>query len=346
MKTKLTYSRLSTRRMCPRKDYYQYELCIRREEVATPLRMGKAFAIGKELWRKNHTDAVDEACMLYDDVPHWADPYEWEIECETVRNLLLGYIWRYKNDDMEFIAVEQEFTMPLVNPATGGTSQTFVLAGKIDGIVQLPDNRVAVYEDKTTSADITDGSDYWLQRRYDGQISQYVVGARYLGHNISTVIYDVTRKPTIKPKSIPLLDVAGDKVVLDANNNRILNANGKPRQTGSTKDGYVLQTRPETPKKWGKRLLDDITERPDWYFARHEIPRLEADLEEFQSEVWQQGKLLLESRNHGWWFRNVSPMTCKYCEYANPCLGGVDINLEHVPSGYEIIEKVNPELSE
>ncbi len=357
----LTYSRLSTRRLCPKQDYYKYEIGLRRESVASALRMGGAFALGKELWRKHcgdddaATSAINDATEGYLTVPQWADSYDWEIECETVRAMLAGYFWRYADDVMQFLGIEESFAMPLVNPASGRSSQTFMLAGKIDGVIKMPDGRIAVYEDKTTSANIDDDSDYWLRLRYDGQISQYVLGARYLGYDASLVLYDVTRKPTIKPRSVPVLDENGMKIVRDSVGERVFRENikkngepgahhGEPIQSASKDKGHTLATRRESPEEWGERLLADIGARPKWYFARREIPRLEGDLEEFRAEIWQQSQLLRECRKNNWWFRNVAFNTCGHCEYKHLCLNGIEVDPRHPPTGFVVMDDVHPEL--
>jgi len=41
----------------------------------------------------------------------------------------------------------------------------------------------------------------------DGQINQYVLGARAIGHDVSTVLYDATRKPTIRRNEMATLTV-------------------------------------------------------------------------------------------------------------------------------------------
>ena len=134
---RITYSRLATRRLCPRRDWFSYELRWRREETTAPLRMGSAFAVGKENWRKGveQEDAIALAVAGYDYIPSWADPHEHAIERQTVVTLLRWYFWRYSSDTLTFLAAEQEFDIPLVNPDTGGTSRTFTMAGKIDALL-------------------------------------------------------------------------------------------------------------------------------------------------------------------------------------------------------------------
>ena len=344
---RLTASRLSSLRKCPRQHYYRYELGLSRVRDAAALRFGAAYHVGLELFNsgKSADEAIATATAGYATCPGWADPTEWAVECEKIRQLLAGYFWRYENDDIEILSAEQVFETSLLNPVTSSASRTFSLAGKIDALVRLAPSRLAVLEYKTTGEDIGPNSEYWLRLRCDPQISQYILGARALGHDTATVIYDVTRKPTIQPKQIPLLDDKGNKIVLDADGRRVINPNGKPRQSADKEKGYTLQTRPETPQEYGQRLLEDIGDRPDFYYARREVPRLEDELQEFQLELWQQARQLREAQRHGRWFRNVGKMTCDYCQFSDLCLQGIHVEPDKPPAGYEILADVHAELA-
>jgi len=316
MNGKLTATSLSSLRRCPRQHYYRFEIGLSRTRKATPLRFGAAFHKGLELRRGLFGDDTESilATVLsaYEPCPDWADPTAWAVERETLRALLLGHFWRHEHDDIQFVAVEQAFELPLVNPKTAAASRRFCLAGKMDGIVRLPDGRLAVLEVKTAGEAISPDADYWLRLRCDGQISQYVLAAQALGSNVATVLYDVTRKPTIRLR------------------------------------------KGETPQQYGERLLADIGERPDYYFQRREIPRLEDELAEFRAELWQQAQLILETRRRAArlddssraWFRNVSRLTCGYCQFATLCLNGIRVDPKHPPAGYEVLPDVHPELSD
>ena len=324
----LTSTRLTTSRRCPRQYYYRYELGLSRIRTSDPLRLGAAFHRGLELRNKgtDTREAVEGAIAGYVNIPDWAEPYEWQVECETVCLLLAGYSWRYGNDDVKVIASEQTFEMPLLNPETKRYSRTFRLAGKIDGIAELPDGRIVVLEDKTAGEDISPDSNYWLRLRCDLQLSQYVLGARWLGYDVSTVLYDVTRKPTIAPlRATP------------------------PEKRKYTKAGVLYakqREQDEAPADFGDRLLEDMGKRPDFYFQRREAPRLEDELADFQLELWQQAKQLIEARRYGRWYRNVGRFTCDYCEFVDLCLQGVKVEVDTPPSGFEFLSNVHPELGE
>lgn len=310
------------------------------------MRFGSAFHLGLELRGElGENAAIDKAVESYAVIPAWADPVDWSVERETLRALLAGYFWHYQNDNIEVLVTEGAWEAPLVNPVTAGMSRTYSLAGKIDKIVTLDDGRLAVMEHKTTGEDISDASEYWQRLRCDAQISAYVYAARVRGHNVQTVLYDVTRKPEIAPKLIPIVDENGFKVVVNTAGDRVYNKNGKPRESASKEDGWTLKTTRETAESFGARLLSDIGERPDFYFARREIPRLEEDLIDFQHEVWQQGQQLLQAERAGRWFKNVSMMTCRNCTYKEICLQGVNVDPANPPSGFVILPDAHPELS-
>ncbi len=344
----LTQSRLATLRQCPRKHWYRYEVGLARATTANYLRIGKAFHRGLELRGLGATQeaAIADALLPYSAPPPGVDEHEYAVERETVAHLLAGYYWRYENDELAVQQTELQFHIPLVNPDSARASAAHELAGKIDAIVRLPDGRLALLEYKTAGEDIGPESDYWLRLRGDAQISTYMIAARALGYDIATVMYDVTRKPTIRPRQIPLTDADGLKIVLDAAGARVLTKQGKPRQTGDTELGYMLQTRPETPEEFGRRLLADIADRPDYYYQRREVPRLDDDLAECRVELWQQSQQLLETRRRGRWFRNVTRMNCGGCEFAGICLNNVTVDPANPPSGFVVLENVHPELDD
>lgn len=316
MKTKLTATRLAALRRCPRLHYYRYELGLDRVREAAPLRFGRAFHKALELRGGlfgQDVEAILETVLAdYDALPPWADPTEWTVERETLAALVRGYCWRYGQDDLRPVAIEQAFDLPLVNPGSGASSRRFRLAGRYDGIVRLPDGRVAVLECKTAGEDIAPNSEYWRRLRCDGQISQYVLAARAMGHDVATVLYDVTRKPTIRLRQ------------------------------------------GETPAAYGQRLLADIADRPEYYFQRREVPRLEDELAACHAELWQQAQQLLQTRRRAAhlsepahaWFRNVGRMTCGTCAFADVCLNAVRVDPAHPPAGYHVLPDPHPELAE
>lgn len=358
-----THSRRQCFKLCKRKHYYRYLLGLRRKETAKPLRFGSAFHIGLDLRAKGHSvdESIELAIASYDKTPDWCktdeDRFDWQIERVQVACLLQGYFWFWERDAdnalppditvAEMLQSEGAFDQPIRNPETGAASSVFRAAGKRDKIVKLADGRVAVMEHKTTGDDIEPDSFYWKKLKIDEQISAYVLAARTEGFDAETVLYDVARKPSIGPLSIPLLDENNCKVVVDkATGERVFLDSGKPRQSGDAAKGWVLQSRKQTPDEYAKRLMDDIGSRPDRYYARQNIPRMETDIEEFKDELWQTQQDMRDAMKRGRHYKNTGACSAfgSVCEYLDKvCPAG--LHFDRVPDGFEIVGDLHPELS-
>jgi hypothetical protein len=263
-----------------------------------------------------------------------------EMAAATLWGLLAGYVAHYGQDrSVEVLHREVEFETPIDG------SRTFKAAGKIDGLGRVADGRLCVVEYKTTASSLDPDSDYWLRLRADTQILMYVAAARAMGWEVATVVYDVTRKPAIRPRQVPRLDADGLKIVIDnATAERVFLANGKPRQAAA--EGQTLQTDPETPEAFGQRLYEDATANPGFYFCRREVPILRDDLEEFAELRVQVGRMILDRRTqqrkldagmqYRAWPRHVNGMQCPGCEFAGFCLQNSVPDLAHPPAGYTV----------
>lgn len=347
----LTFSRMQCHKRCRRLHHYRYNLGVRKGDVARPLRFGGAMHVGWESLGLGQSidEATIRATQPYETLPGWATTdeavAEWMVERESVAQLLYGWWWYYTDDPdiAEFEATEFAFYLPIRNPATGARTNRWKRAGKIDGIVRLRDGRLAVLEHKTTGDDISPSSDYWLKLEFDEQISGYLLAAREMGYDVETVLYDVVRKPTIAPRQIPVLDEQGCKIVHDTDGNRVYLKDGSPRQSASARDGHSLLTRTENHKEFGERLNQDIIDRPAFYYARREIPRLHADLVEYEHDLWQQAADIREGLRAGRHFRNSGACTTMgRCEFLDLCKQG--INPDEVPEGFRRVEHLHPEL--
>jgi len=344
----ITYSRQDCFKTCRKRQWYAYEIGMRKVLDAKALRMGHAYHAGLEaLGLTGETiRAVEAVQNEYQYCPDQIDSNEWRMEEETLVRLLCGYIWRWQDDRLTHLAPEASFRIPLTNPATGAASKLFDFAGKIDGIVQMEDGRTAVLEHKLLGESLDSDSAIWKRLQFDHQLSFYILAARELGHDVSTALYDVTRKPTIKPKEIPCLDREGRRVVLDRNGIRQFKINGTPYVTGNAEKGWVLQQAMMTVDEWGEHLNKDIAERPDYYYARVEVPRLDQELEECRAEAWDIQQTLREAQRAGRWYRTCNRNTCPYCPYEGPCMSGFDPRADPLPDGFEFVDNKHPELGE
>ena len=338
----MTASRMGSLLRCPRAHYWQYEVGLRKDSTGLALRVGSAWHRAMEArWRGADYDAALAAAL-----PEGIDLDAYD--CATVAGLLAGYYRCY--GDVETVGTlqpEVEFTLPLVG------SRTFAVSGKIDGLGSLKDGRTVLIEAKTTSDSLAPESEYWMRLRFNSQVYQYFLAAQHFGWNLGEVLYDVTRKPSIRPKQIADLDSNGCKIVLDAQGQRVFKANGKPRETADHEHGYVVRSHIETPDEFNARLTEDCCARPDFYYARREVAVLNEDLEEFQSQRLTLGRTILHCRQEEKrfdrperaWPRAVSESNCQYCSYQSFCLQNLSVDLNTPPEGFSI-QAFNPELTD
>lgn len=329
-KQTLTASRLRAFDKCRHYHYLRYELGVVPVRESEPLRVGTMFHNAMEEFDRCGEAELVEGCIRYSykDVPEWiSDSRElrnWKAECEMVIALFYGHVRHYANDGYRALETEGTFTVPIKNPATGFCTPVFQRSGKRDRIVMLPDGRIALQEYKTTSSDISTGSDYWLKLRIDNQISGYYAAM----DKCDTISYDVTRRPSFKP----------------------LNATPEEHRK-FTKEGKLyanLREFDETAEEYGARVDADIQARPDWYFQRKEIARSTDDIRRFNEELWMKQKLIRECQNSSTWDRN--PDACirfGRCEYFGICSSCINLKSgDFPPDGFKIIADVHPELTQ
>lgn len=315
-KQRLTHSRLACVRRCPRQHYLRYECGLRPATDGLALRVGSAFHLGMERIERSEP-YEDEIAIALD------DPYA----LAMVAAMIDGHTRAWDGQTYEPVAAEMVFDLPLVNPTTGAPSTVWMLAGKIDRIVRLADGRLALMEYKTTSRDFAPGADYWVQLRLDQQLSIYVSAARALGYEVETVLYDVTRRPSLRPlKATP------------------------DDQRKYTKQGTLYANQrdtDETPEEYAGRIAADIASRPEHYFARIEIARLQQDLDDCAAELWAQQLMIRQMQRSGGasWFRNPAACIENYsCPYIDICQSR---NLDTwTPEGFTRITDVHPELTQ
>lgn len=335
-----TASRASSLLRCMRAHYWRYEVGLTRTDSSPALRFGTAWHRGLEALNKG--DTVSQA--FYYALADCASVVD-EYDVAKLSGLLFGYYEYWKNCNVATIQPELQFKH-------SAGIEGWTIEGKIDCIATLPDSSVCLTESKTTSESVASDSEYWLRLRFNFQVFQYALAARELGYDLPKVIYDVCRKPTIKPKLVDDVDADGCKIVNDQDGKRVFKKDGSPRQSGSESDGYTVQRHRETPDEYCDRLVKDVQSRPDFYFARREVPLLYDDLKEFQSTRLTLIKLIESCRDRERdfdepsqaWPRNVAKENCRCCIYQSFCLQGITPDIHHPPSGFSI-QPFNPELS-
>ena len=315
----LSNSSLTTFRRCPREYQFRYVMMRKPRRKSDALRFGSLFHVGLNAWWL--TSDVPPSARLYvaveavrrasekDDT----DPFDLvKAEC-----LLVGYTARWGDERYTTIAVEKQFRLPIEN--VGPTNVMADLGGAIDAIAQdeaahCETLATHLVEHKTTSSDISAGSDYWRHVvALDPQVSTYMSAAKALGYDPRDTIYDVVRKPTLLPlKATPE----------DARRYT------KPTKAEPIPRLYSNQREyDETPEEYRERLMADIASRPDWYFQRKTIVRLERDHAEHARDVMHTAEMIRFAEERDAWPR--SPNACerygRLCEYHPVCSGETNI---------------------
>jgi hypothetical protein len=301
-----------------RQHYFRYRLRRRPRKNHEALSFGTLWHAGQQAWWSCDGDAADRFdCAVHDMRNHAQRLVSGENEINpyalvTVEELMLGYSARWGEERYSTVAVERSFEVPLINPETGAPSRTFKLGGKFDGIVRDAAGALHGLEHKTTGGDIEIGSLFWEKvRALDTQVSLYDAGAKASGFDVVDWIYDVVRKPGIKPlKATP------------------------EESRKYKKDGTLyanMREHDETPEEFRARLREDIEARPDRYFARGTLVRLEDEARDHAFDVWQAAKSLHESERAQRAPKN--PDSCQLfggCTYLRVCSKQASIDDERL----------------
>lgn len=315
--TVLTNSSITTAHRCFREYKYRYVDLMKGRGRNVALEFGSLFHLGlNEWWRCTgpeslSADAWARAVALDPEIrlqaalhavrqPSKHDARVDPFELVKAESLLAGYTARWGGEGYETLAVEKRFALPL----DGGE-----LRGSIDAIARKGD-RVYNIEHKTTSSDISPGSPYWHHVvALDSQVSTYDAASRAMGYDVRGTLYDVIRKPEFAPmKATP---EESRKYT-------------KPTKAEPVPRLYANQRETdETPEEFRDRLVEDIIARPDWYFQRQTIVRLDHDNEEHARDVAQTAQMIANATERNAWPR--SPKACeryrRWCSYHPVCSG-------------------------
>lgn len=216
-----------------------------------------------------------------------AEP-EYTLRQATVRAMLVGYDHKYAEhaDRYKIHRVEEFVSTPLFNPATGAKSRTFINGGVID--VDLEDQSGHGIMDHKTTSDAIDAPDdtYWQQLIVESQLDHYLLLKHILGEVSDYAIWDVMRKPGIRPRAITKVE------------QKELGESGKyfgaPFDPDTVRE--ALASGRESLQLYEARLIMECTENSDRYFQRRRITRLKGQLLTYAEELWDNGQEFISAR--------------------------------------------------
>jgi hypothetical protein len=297
---------------------------------------------------------------------------EFAVEREVLLNSFLGYQWYYAEDGFEVIHSELPFKLRLTVPATNMhlPADLVLRVGKIDHVIMWQ-GMIGPLERKSTTRSIGPDSDYWEKSQKDTQVSMYALALRDMVDSnelpesvmariadvarFGNTLYDVWHKPTIKPKALSQKDTAeflesgeycNASFLLAVSihpdpsekNLHLVSVDGITAEVEMGKKGFSIK---ETPAMFGARLLQDITERPDFYFQRKEISRTDRDIQNFRAQLYAIYVSYRAIEKAKSWFENENQCRATYpCSYIPICYGpGADAVCDGttVPNGFKRI---------
>ncbi len=197
----------------------------------------------------------------------------------------------------------------LINPSTQAKSRTFKIAGEEDlivGVIGYDDSHI-LFDHKTASQDIADpDAPYWRQLVVESQPSHYMLLEWLNGRKCDGAVWDVLRKPSIAPKKLAKAEVARVCANQDYCNWQMSDETLQSLQESNR----------ETLEMYEARLALDCTKtRPEWYFQRRSVPRLDCEILDYARELWEHGQEVLHVRNTQRHARNSG--ACML--YGSPC---------------------------
>jgi hypothetical protein len=245
-----------------------------------------------------------------------------------IKGLLFGYDKRWGNQTFNVLEVEQMITADMWNPESGRMSRSYLMAGKRDVLLSDELGQTLLMDHKTCSEDITDPSEsYWRQLLVENQPTYYMLMDHLNARRVDYALWDVVRKPSISPRQITKAERA---------------------EIGKYNAWFGRPAEPcdrETFDMYESRVAHDCTVvRPEWYFQRRQVARLDSQLIECASESWEIGKAMLEERKRTRHVRNSG--ACM--NYGSPCkfLGICSGYDEPDSDNWKVKKQVHSELPE
>lgn len=236
----------------------------------------------------------------------------------TARGLLRGYDKRWVDQPWRTESVEQEFCQPIYNLHAQSQritkSRTFEVAGKKDVLALCDRGDRWVVDHKTTSNEIDKpDATFWQQLAIEGQASLYLLSEHVSGKPVVGALWDVIRKPGIRPKE---LSKAEQKAVTSVGTYFGCKVSDETKQ-------YVVDSGDENAELYEHRVAHECCKKPHRYFQRREVLRLEQEIVDYAQELWELATEIRQCRQTQRHLRNSGSclMYGRPCMYLGICSG-------------------------
>ena len=360
---------ISDYKLCSMLYYLRHKLRLRPIEAPDAARQGTNWHKCLEILTEPEggRDAmIEHLNQAYATCPPSISLTEWEVERTTLLYSALGWQWHWQNDKIETVAREVHFDRQV--------NSVYCRRGKIDRILRRI-SRLLLGEYKSTSKPIDPDAFYWKRLKLDSQLTLYLIEARHAqlagqleqygisasDPLISGVLYDAWRKPTIRPKKLTQAETKkfmedgeyfGEKFITGWNavnlTEGIPTINGVEAELTLGAEPKITKKNPnptrtfairETPEMFGARLLADIKENPEKYFARKEIARTDPELAIADKEFYNLARLADIAARQNLWFKNEHQCDALWrCPFHSICFYNLDVSNGQVPDGFRKVE--------
>jgi len=291
-----TYSMWSAFRNCRKACQWRYLEELVPLETDQNLSFGGLIHRCLEIWHTDRDlnavlDSIDRSFPNREQEP--GEKKDWHLATAMMR----GYAATYPTEEFEVVSLEKTFEGEIVNPATGATSRSFVLAGKVDGIVRM-DSQHFLLEHKTASQIDAD----YLERLWtDFQIilySKYLEDA--LGIRIAGILYNVLVKARLQQST------GETEAEFEARRAELI----AKSKTGKSSAKRKL---PEADADFQSRLAAKYADPA--MFHREMLYISRDQFETLQSELWELTQAFLDARRRGVFYQNTA-----FCfHFHRPC---------------------------
>lgn len=300
---------------CEREHAYLYTLGYKPVERAHVLRFGSLVHAALESWWLWREDAeVGRLDTALAKIAHAIQEDSCRVDAfdrVRVEELIRGYHAEWAAEPLETMAVEAEFTTPIVDPDTGEEVPGIVLGGRIDAVARDEHGYLWVVEHKTASD--PGAGVYWERLSLDLQCSVYLMGAQALGFKPKGVLYDVIGKPKIGQ----------------------LKATPEDQRKYRKSDGELYagqREADETPEEFRARMAELIRAPHAPLFRRGRVVRFPADELAAARDICVLARRIAAAKlrvtRGEYVLRN--PDACsrygRMCEFFGPCTNAADIN--------------------
>jgi hypothetical protein len=291
-----TYSMWSLFRNCRKAVEWRYLQQLVPLERDRNLHFGSLIHECLEAWHQRR-DLVEVLALIDKLCPNRTQDDNQQRDWHLATAMMKAYAVRYASEEFEVVALEKTFEGPIINPATSAASRTFVLAGKVDGIVRIG-NEYFLLENKTAAQIDAD----YLERLWtDFQITIYAYYVEQtMGIPITGILYNILVKAKLQQSK------GESQEEYEVRRAELLAKSKTSKTTAKRK-------LPETDEEFQDRLAGKYT---DPEMLHREMLYLSRDRSNIlRSELWELTQAFLDARRRGVFYQNTS-----FCfNYHRPC---------------------------